>query len=516
MAICPKCQEKSADVLDPCPSGDGYYCIDEDDYFSHSNDRLLGRKISDRYIVQSVLGRGSMSQVYKAHQDQVDRAVALKIFQPETILGHQRGKQTTAGQREEAERRFVQEAKVLGKLSHPNCVTVYDFGVEEDYEVLYMAMEHVAGVSLRTAIRRGLKLDAIIELSRQVLEALREAHSLEIVHRDLKPENILLSFRYSSDEQVVKVLDFGIAKLLRKDTDHGRGKLFGTPAYMSPEQCRGEVDTIGPMADVYAFGCILHEMVCGKLPFSADTPQQMVRKHLREEVGEIVPRANLEVPDDLSGFIRTCLDKEPSNRFSSAHEALAELQKAMSEADVPFGSGLTVRTDGEVHRSLPDQSRQVKVPTDGLSGIDIDPFGEEEEDEQEGESASGVDASSLLDGLEDLENGEGDEPGEVPPTVITDSPSAQGADGEADRRSGGAETSRDTEGPTLDLGEDEEVSLGDTMSGSGGGGRLWEKVSERLSGVDRQMVAVIGVLLLLLLFCAVVFYYIVSTMTPAA
>ena len=511
MAICPKCQEKSADVLDPCPSGDGYYCIEEDDYFSHSNDRLLGRKISDRYIVQSVLGRGSMSQVYKAHQGQVDRSVALKIFQPETILGHQRGKQTTDGEREEAERRFVQEAKVLGKLSHPNCVTVYDFGVEEGHGVLYMAMEHVAGVSLRTAIRRGLKLDAIIELSRQVLEALREAHSLDIVHRDLKPENILLSFRYSSDEQVVKVLDFGIAKLLRKDTDHGRGKLFGTPAYMSPEQCRGEVDTIGPMADVYAYGCILYEMVCGKLPFAADTPQEMVRQHLREPIPEVVPRANLDVPDGLVAFIETCLDKEPTNRYATAHEALAELQKAMSDADVPFGSGLTVRTDGEVHRSLPDQSRQVKVPKDGLSGIDIDPFGEEESEE----GSSGVDPSSLLDGLEELDLEEGEGPEEVPPTVITDAPSSKVGAGQEAEVSAAAQTSREGEPPTIDHEEGDQPSVGDTMAGGGIVGGVKGKIAERLSEVDRQTVAVISVLLVLLLFCVVVFYYIVSTMTPA-
>ena len=392
MAICPKCQEKSTDVLDPCPSGDGYFCIDEEEYYSYSDDNLLGREIADRFIVQSVLGRGSMSRVYRAHQGQVERSVALKIFRPETILGNQQNQHATEEERERAEARFVQEAKVLGKLSHPNCVTVYDFGVEEDQDVLYMAMEYVAGVSLRTAIRRGLKFDAIVEIARQVLEALREAHSLDIVHRDLKPENILLSFRYSSDAQVVKVLDFGIAKLLRAESDETRSReLFGTPAYMSPEQCRGKTEAIGPMADIYAFGCLLYEMICGRLPYTAEKPKEMVRQHLYEDVPEFMPRSGLDVPDAVGEFVRTCLSKDPSDRFSTAHEAFSALQDAMAESDVPFGSGLTVRNDGEVQRSIRDHSRKVTVPENALSGAELDPIGS---DDKQGRPGGGTDASA--------------------------------------------------------------------------------------------------------------------------
>ncbi|MFB6351508.1 MAG: serine/threonine protein kinase, partial [Bradymonadaceae bacterium] len=382
MAICPKCQRESGDVLDPCPSGDGYFCIDEDEYYSHNDDRLLGRKVADRFIIQSVLGRGSMSRVYEAHQGQVDRSVALKVFQPETILGRDRSQEADHQERSRAEARFVQEAQVLGKLTHPNCVTVYDFGLDEDGQFLYMAMEYVAGVSLRTAIRRGLKFDAIVEIARQVLKALRQAHSLDIVHRDLKPENVLLSFRHSSEEQVVKVLDFGIAKLLHGESDDsGKGRLFGTPAYMSPEQCRGESETIGPMADIYAFGCVFYEMVCGSLPFPHDDPKAMVRAHLYDEVPEVRPRQGLEVPEGVASFITTCLQKEPSERFASAREALDVLEETVRQSGVPFGSGLTVQNDGHVQRNHGEQSRKVEVPGNRVTGADLDPIGEDAESE---------------------------------------------------------------------------------------------------------------------------------------
>ncbi len=471
MAICPNCQRQSGEVLDPCPSGDGYFCVDEDDYYSHEDDRLLGRKIADRYTVQSILGRGSMSRVYRAHQGQVERSVALKVFRPETILGERDPGQSDADERQQAESRFVREARVLGKLSHPNCVTVYDFGADDEAHVLFMAMEYVAGVSLRSAIRRGLKLDAMLEIARQVLQALREAHSLNIVHRDLKPENILLSFRRSSEQQVVKVLDFGIAKLVRADSDDSDSdRLFGTPAYMSPEQCRGNAGSIGPTADIYAFGCLFFEMICGQLPFDENDPQQMVRAHLYDEVPEVVPRAGLELPESLRAFTTTCLQKESDDRFATAHEALGALKEAVREADVSLGRGLMIEGEGGVDGQRPDRSRQVVVPENRVSGAELDPIADEERREESSD-------------IETTERAEREVRGESSTTQ--------------DRR------------------VDEELGsrrVNDTMSREATESSWLEGVTGRLGDVDRQTVVTLGATAVALGFSAVIFYYIYAMM----
>ena len=384
MPICPNCKTEGPEALEPCPTGDGFFLIDDEEFSAHAQDRFLGRAIADRFIVQSVLGRGSMGRVYRAHQMGVDRDVALKLFESETILERTLGRSITNRELEDAQTRFVQEARVLGKISHPNCVTVYDFGVGAEGRFMYMAMEYVAGVSLREAIRRKLIFPAIVEIAHQVLFALREAHSLGIVHRDLKPENIILSYRFASEEHVVKVLDFGIAKLLRGGlgTNTRAGALFGTPAYMSPEQCRGEVDTIGPPVDVYAFGCMLYEMICGRLPYFAPVPQQLVEMHKKSPVPPLEPRKSIDLPEGMDEFISRCLAKDPEERFSNAAETLSALDSILESSP---GSGLLSLDTGNlgsVADAIRDRSREgmrprasVSVPDDHIAGGELDPVG---------------------------------------------------------------------------------------------------------------------------------------------
>ena len=367
MAICPNCKTRVDETFAPCPSGDGFFAIEEAEHASHPDDRLLGRRIGERFIVAAILGSGSMGYVYKAYQAQVDRMVALKVFHAEKVEGTLMGQRTANSSGRGGQDRFAQEARVLAKLSHPNCVTLYDFGVSDDDRFLYIAMEHVAGVSLRKAVRRGLKVDAILEIVRQILMALREAHSLDIVHRDLKPENIILSYRRSSDEQIVKVLDFGIAKLLQQDPESARtavGLLFGTPAYMSPEQCRGESD-IGPATDIYALGCMLYELVCGKLPYVSKSPQEMVRMHQLEPIPDLEPRVGLKVPAGLETFVRTCMAKTPQDRYADAHAALVAFESLAGKSS---GQALRVSApEGGARRG------RVMVPGDRIIGNNVDP-----------------------------------------------------------------------------------------------------------------------------------------------
>ncbi len=371
MPICPHCETKGSELHAACPGGDGFFLINEDDYHGHVNDRWLGRRLGDRFIISSILGQGSMGFVYKAYQAQVDRFVAIKVFN--TAKMRYEYEPTGPEERE----RFVQEARVLAKLSHPNCVTLYDFGYDDDEQFLYIAMEHVKGISLRRAVRRGLKFEAVSEVVRQVLMALREAHALGIVHRDLKPENIILSYRATSDEQIVKVLDFGIAKLLRQDPGKrtAAGLLFGTPAYMSPEQCRGEPD-VTPATDIYALGCMIFEMVTGHLPFEANRPREMVRMHQQDPVPAIVPRLGSSLPEGVEEFIRTCMAKEADQRFAHAGQALQRFEEIVG------GSANRGRlASGLAHLSDDKGAFRVSVPKNRISGVHLDPTREIKRDE---------------------------------------------------------------------------------------------------------------------------------------
>ncbi len=373
MAICPYCETHSETQLELCPSGDGFYTIDEKDWQSCRGEPLLGWPVAGRFVVTALIGRGSMARVFRARQLQLNRDVALKLFDSAS-LQHEL---LPAGDLDQAialaKQRFEREAQVLAQISHPNCVTLYDYGVSSDGRFLYIAMEFVQGLSLRHAVNRGLKFDAIIEIAQQILLALREAHGLEIVHRDLKPENIILSMRVGTEEQVVKVVDFGIAKMLSGEQESRTmaGTLFGTPAYMSPEQCRGETDTVTAASDIYSLGCVLYEIVCGRLPHPAQTPQEMVRMHIMDPPAEVVPRAGLEIPPEFAAFLVRCMQKKPADRFPNAHAALVALDEFVGTA---MSSGPST-SEYMRRRAASAQSRtaRVSVPKDQIRGDQIVP-----------------------------------------------------------------------------------------------------------------------------------------------
>ncbi len=380
MAVCPNCQATTEEPYLLCPKGDGFHTIDEESYRANAGDSLLGRAIDGRYIVDGLLGQGSMARVYRAYQTKVDRSVALKVFFAEKIANSMLPHRDPTDVVDMARTRFTQEAKVLGKLAHPNCVTVYDFGIAESGEVLYIAMEFVAGISLRKGINRGLKYDAILEIAQQVLLGLREAHGVGIVHQDLKPENIILSFRFASEEQVVKVVDFGIASLLGQDLAPAKeGALFGTPAYMSPEQCRSDHKAIGPHTDIYSLGCILYEMASGNLPFVTKSPVEMVRMHMDSPVPLLTMRPGLNAPPAFANFVMKCMSKKPEDRFADAQSALLALNALMDgAASITDGSGLISTADLMRRRASAGSQNllrgsRVSVPQNQISGDDIPP-----------------------------------------------------------------------------------------------------------------------------------------------
>ena len=207
-----------------------------------------------RCRVERVLGRGAMGIVYRAHDPEIDRPVAIKLVRSDLLEGEERAEYFA---------RFRREAQAAGRCAHPNIVAIYDFALHEDHP--FLVMEYVEGESLAQAFSRGARFapEEACRIMLQVLEALACAHGLGIVHRDVKPANILLI-----DNGRVKVTDFGVARIGTAALTRG-GFVVGTPSYMAPEQCRGE--KVDQRSDLFAAGIVLFELLTGENRFRART-----------------------------------------------------------------------------------------------------------------------------------------------------------------------------------------------------------------------------------------------------
>ena len=282
-------------------------------------DGNIGRRLIDQYALVEKIGEGGMGAVYLADQPTMGRRAVVKLLHPALS----RDAQVAA--------RFNLEARAAAALNHPHIVTVYNYGALDD-GVLFLAMEHLEGRDLERAIEESGRLSAAraVHVARQVCDALGEAHARGVVHRDLKPSNVMLVTR-GRDDEFVKVLDFGIAKVRGVALTHS-GTVFGTPEYMSPEQLRGRA--LDGRSDLYALGVVLFEMLTGRLPFDCDTPEQWMTAHLERlppTVSEVAPDA--EVPRELEALVARLMAKDPAARPATAEE-LSELLAAAA-ADAP-------------------------------------------------------------------------------------------------------------------------------------------------------------------------------------
>ncbi|MEM9368193.1 MAG: serine/threonine-protein kinase, partial [Planctomycetota bacterium] len=289
-----------------------------------------------RFRIERLLGTGGMGSVYLAHDDQLDRSVALKVpkFQ--------------SGVQSNAIERFYREARAAARLSHPNLCPVYDVGVDEDTH--YIAMGYIAGKTLseHISLQDGLAPKVAATIVRKVALAMHEAHQSGVVHRDLKPANIMIDQR---KEPIV--MDFGLACPHSDDVENTRltqdGALLGSPAYMAPEQLRGEIDEIGPTTDVYALGVVLYESMAGKLPFP-DTKSTfaLVSRVLTEKAPEITSICE-DVPPALGAICEKAMAKSSADRFPSMKamaDALGAYIKGTSNADrVPESAKATRAVD---------------------------------------------------------------------------------------------------------------------------------------------------------------------------
>ena len=278
--------------------------------------------IDDRYTLVELLGSGGMAQVYLAHDEVLDRDVAIKIL---------RG---PYAEDEEFVGRFRQEARSAAGLSHPNIVSVYDQGRSED-GAYYMAMEYVPRGTLKDRIRRdgALAPDAAIGVALQISDALQPAHEKGVIHRDIKPQNVLVTASGN-----VKVADFGIARAASATNFTRTGDVLGTAGYMSPEQAKGEL--VEPQSDLYSLGVVLYEMLTGNLPYEAEDALAQAMKHIHEPPPS--PReANLEVPEALDALTMKLLAKNPEDRYPSAAALANDLERVRSGAPAVAGPETT-------------------------------------------------------------------------------------------------------------------------------------------------------------------------------
>ena len=275
---------------------------------------LTGKTIG-KYTLTERLGRGAMAEVYKAYHPKLGRTVAVKIMHGYLAEG------------EDFLKRFEREARALAALRHPHIVQIHDFDVEQDN--YYLVIEYFDGGTLQdrmaelARIGKFMPLGQVLEILKQIGEALDYAHQKGIIHRDIKPSNILLN---TSGEAFLG--DFGIARMVSSTQFTSTGSLIGTPTYMSPEQCKGLEITAA--SDIYSLGVILYELLTGRAPFLADTPLALIQKHVSEPLplpGVLRPG----LPPSVEAVVRKALAKDPVERYQSAGELAQALKQALPE-----------------------------------------------------------------------------------------------------------------------------------------------------------------------------------------
>lgn len=315
MKRCPKCGVEYPDTTTLCPA-DGVALETE-------GDSLLGTILAGKYRIEERLNEGGMGTVYRGTHVLMDKTVAVKVLRPSLAAD------------EKIVARFSREARAASRISHPNALSVTDFGEDESGHV-FLVMEFLSGRTLKQLIREEgpLPLSRVVEITRQIGDALAAAHAQGVIHRDLKSDNIMLLDTMTTDH--AKVLDFGIAKIQEPegavDTNLTAPNLvIGTPQYMSPEQCSQDSE-IDARSDIYSLGVILYEMLVGHVPFSGDSPTMVMMKHLQEPVPSVLEERS-DLPAPVARIVARAMAKLPGNRY----QTVAELVE-----DLTIASGMTI------------------------------------------------------------------------------------------------------------------------------------------------------------------------------
>ena len=319
------------------------------------------RKLGDNelfaghYRVMSQIGHGGMGRIYQAVDILNNRIVALKVLHPHLV------------EDEHARKRFEHEAKATIHLRHPNLVILYDYGFSED-DLPFIAMEYLDGEVLQQllAIDGPLEIRRFLTIFIQASSALHHAHTNRVIHRDVKPANIML-IKVDSSSDLVKLVDFGIAKIVRPEGSNSQrltqtGDVFGSPYYMSPEQCMGTA--MDARSDIYSLGCVMYESISGKRPFEGSnalaTMQLQVGSRPRK-ISDVAPK--LGVPRQIESVIMRCLEKEPQDRYQSARTLGQELERLLTVDQINLDNEwLTNQTQsGTFYTVNPSSGRQERI-----------------------------------------------------------------------------------------------------------------------------------------------------------
>jgi len=332
--------------------------------------RLEKGQLLGSYSILERLGAGGMGEVYLAMDTRLDRKVALKIL-PHEFAADKRRMQ-----------RFALEAKAASSLNQPNILTVFEFGESES--LAFLATEHIEGETLRDYLRgHQLKLTEALDISSQIVAALEAAHEARIVHRDIKPENVMIRRR----DHIVKVLDFGLAKLTEKgdasesgfvtDTEAptefktAPGNVLGTVLYMSPEQSQGLA--VDGRSDIWSTGIVIYEMVAGRVPFRGATPSHTIVEILEKEAPPLSLTAKQEVPDELERIVRKALAKSRSERYQTASDLLIDLRNLKKrldvESEIQRSTASSVSAGLQTPSSTAQESAKQPITTIGPSGV---------------------------------------------------------------------------------------------------------------------------------------------------
>lgn len=322
-----------------------------------SEDPLLGRVLSDRYRILSKLGEGGMGVVYLAEHVVIEKKIALKVLFPDLT------------RRSDLVQRFMQEAKSASRIGHENVIDITDFGQSPEGYV-FIAMEYLSGQDLGQVLKASgpMPWPRTQPIVLQIVKALRAAHEKGIVHRDMKPENVFVLPR-DDGREFVKVLDFGIAKVLGLDEDAPRltrtGMIFGTPEYMSPEQAQGQ--QVDHRVDIYAVGCIMYHMLTGEVPFKAESFMGILSKHMLEMP---VPAAirNPAIEPQVAAVVSRAMEKDPAKRFQTMHEFAGALVPLGYVRDlsgvISLATGLPTALGGTA-MPLPNATQQIEGRASG-------------------------------------------------------------------------------------------------------------------------------------------------------
>lgn len=295
----------------------------------------LGTTLGGRYRLESKVGSGGMSTVYRAYDETLERTVAVKLMNQEV-----------AGDSAQLER-FRREARAVARISHPNVVRVIDAG--EDQGRPFIVFEYIDGETLKARIRRvgRLPIPEAVAYGIEIARALGAAHANQVVHRDVKPQNVLID-----REGTAKVTDFGIARTLEEDGLTDDGRVLGTTDYVSPEQALGQPVT--GQSDLYSLGVALYEMLTGELPFNADSQVAVALKHVHDELPDL-RQLRPEVSAALAAVVETATAKDLDQRYSGDEAMIADLEQALALETVRTGD-----TDGEVTTVLKTLPPEIK------------------------------------------------------------------------------------------------------------------------------------------------------------